>query len=126
MFVDLSRHCRECMRTARREGVPSFRATDSVTSPENTAFRGKTTPLTSVAITSFASIFVPTGVFPAWIFCCITTGNSWTGAPACRDGVVEDCARAVVDDVRRQDTERPNNSTIRSLRNIQNLTGEAD
>ena len=64
------------MRIASREGeLPDF-ATDSITSPEISVSRGITPPLVIVAITSRASTFVPTGVFPATTFSRSTTGSS--------------------------------------------------
>src|ERR1700691_2984219 len=64
------------MRMAMREGSLDDLAADSTTSPEKIAPSGMTVPLTSVASVSFASTFVPTGVFPAATFWRIVTGNS--------------------------------------------------
>ena len=73
-------HCTESMRIAMREGSLDDFAEDSTTSPEKIAPAGMTAPLISVAIVSFASTLVPTGVFPAAMFCRIVTGNSWAEA----------------------------------------------
>ena len=63
-----------------REGSLDDFSADSTTSPEKIAPAGMTAPFTRVAVVSFASTFVPTGVFPAFTFCRMVTGNSCTEA----------------------------------------------
>src|SRR6266498_3490041 len=74
-------HCAESMRIARRDGEVSDFATDSITSPEISAFRGITPPFTIVAIISCPSTFVPTAVFPATTLCFRTIGSSHPTQP---------------------------------------------
>jgi hypothetical protein len=62
-------HLSEFIWTLSREGWVPDLSTDSTTSPEKMAFLGTTVPLTRLAMVSFASIFVPGGVFPALTFC---------------------------------------------------------
>jgi len=85
-------HCCESMRMATRDGPSLVLATDSVTSPEKTAFLGITVPSTRVATVSLAWIFVPAAVLPPTTLLCRSTGNSRTiagpmagpeGAAAC-------------------------------------------
>ena len=75
------------MRMAIREGSLADLATDSVISPDSMASRGITVPFTRVASTSFASTFVPAGVFPATTLWRRVTGNSQAPAQPDRAGV---------------------------------------
>jgi hypothetical protein len=75
-------HCAESIRIASRDGELFDFATDSVTSPDITALRGSTAPFINVAITSRASTFVPTAVFPASTVCRRMIGSSHSTQPS--------------------------------------------